>query len=154
VTPPKVIICAPRSPEFLQQVLDSLKVETTERYQPQVFPGVGKRTKCNFYVEDACGLLSVHMPKGLLARQQIAWLKSPAASQEGWFSVMLDRANELADRGCPVIVAWVNPIEEQSSHVAMMRKKMRIAQAGRTNFSDGAIIDGFGQRVVSYHAHL
>ncbi len=147
------MLCKPRSPENLVIDLESLKVETAERYQPSLYNGV-RRTKCNKFVEDACELLGVHLPKGLLAREQIAWLFSDAGSKEGWSELKADEAKLAADRGQPVVVCWTNPIPEQSSHIGMLRPKMRLAQAGRSNFSDGSVAQGFGSRVVRYAVHL
>ncbi len=158
MVPPKVIIpplaCLPRSPVNLAAVLDGLMVKATKKYQPEDFPGVGIRTKCNYFVEDACEQLGAHIPKGLLARQQIAWLKSPAGRNEGWFEMLRRAADKYADEGRPVLVGWLNPDVKRSSHIAMMRSAGRIAQAGASNFADGTIGAGFGTRVVSFWGHL
>jgi hypothetical protein len=145
--------CLPRSPANLAAVIDSLQVEKSLKYQPEVF-GDAKRTKCNWYLEDLCALLSVHIPKGLLARQQIQWLNSPASRDAGWYEVLRPEADKLADQGMPVVVGWVNPEVKKSSHVALMRAAGRITQAGASNFADGSIMKGFGPRAVNYWAHL
>ncbi len=158
MAPPKVIImppaCLPRSPVNLAAAIDSLSVKTTKKYQPEDFPGVGIRTKCNYFVEDLCELLEAHIPKGLLARQQIQWLKSPAGRNEGWFEMLRRAADKYADEGRPVLVGWVNPDIKRSSHIAMMRAAGRIAQAGASNFPDGTIGAGFGTRIISFFGHL
>lgn len=152
--PPKVIACTPRSPESLAAAITSLQAETNPRYRRRVIPGAGMRTFCNVFVEDLCELMSVHLPKGLLARQQIAWLASAAGRAVGWFEASPGAAGAHALRGRPVLVGWTNPVVEQSSHIAILRAPGRIAQAGSTNFSDGTIAKGFGTRQVCYYGHL
>ncbi len=151
---PPTLVCAPRSPAKLAAVIDSLELTVNPLFLPQVFPGMGKRTKCNKAVEAFCDLMGVHLPKGLLALQQIAWLNSPAARLEKWFPLISKTADEAADKGQPVLVGWVNPVPNESSHIAMMRRAGRIGQAGKSNFSDGTIAQGFGNRAVSFWGHL
>ena len=161
MAPPKVIIvppavaCMPRSPHHLQLVIDSLQLETNLRLQRRPLVPNGKVfTFCNQAVELFCDAMGVHIPKGLLARQQIAWLRSVAGREIGWAEVVPEVADVHADQGCPVLVGWTNPDETDSSHIAMMREAKRIAQAGKRNFSDGSISMGFGTLPVKYFAHL
>ncbi len=154
--PPKVIAlaCAPRTPEHLKAVIDSLRLETEPRYQKRVIAGAGVRTFCNWAVEDFCAAMGVSMPRGLLARQQIQWLKSPAGVAEGWLANTRKMADLFADQGLPVLVGWLNPSPGLSSHIAVLRSAGKIAQAGATNFSEGSIARGFGSRVVEFFIHV
>ncbi len=155
VNPPKVITlaCTPRSPENLKRVIDELRLETEPKYQPEVFPGVGRRTKCNYAAEDFLEAMGLHIPKRMLARRQIQWLKSSAGLGEGWLVNTRKMADLFADQGLPVLVCWINPNPDISSHIAFMRSAGRIAQAGVTNFSDGPIKRGFGTRALEFYVH-
>ncbi len=155
--PPKKVVnfaAMARSPELLKAAIASLKVETNPRYVKRVVASAGMRTFCNWFVEDLCALLGVSIPRGLLAKQQIQWLRTAAARNEGWFENLEPEANEFAAKGHPVIVGWINPDPTYSSHIAMMCSPGRIAQAGASNFSDGDISRGFGARLVNFWAHL
>jgi len=148
-----MLVCAPRSSEHLKAILDSLQVETNERYQRRVIPGAGMRTFCNHFTEDFCDLMSAPLPRGLLARDQIAWLAGPPGRVAGWLKLGTKAANEAVNKGQPVLVCWTNPDPKASSHIAPLRSPGRIAQAGATNFNDGTIAKGFGSRVVKCYGH-
>lgn len=151
--PPVIITCMPRSTGNLRQIIDSLELPTAELFQPSLYNNK-RRTKCNKAAEAFADAMSVHMPKGLLARQQIEWLASPSSRLMGWFEVNSTTADDYAELGHPVFACWMNPIPEQSSHIAMMRSKGRIAQAGARNFNDGSIAQGFGDRQVRFFVCL
>ncbi len=155
-TPPPVPLqCLPRSSLNLKLILDSLNVEKNPKYQKRDITADGKdETFCNWFVEDACGLLDVHIPKGLRARQQIEWLSGPDGQFAGWFTCSAKDADKYASEGCAVIVTWQNPELKRSSHVAMLRSPGRITQAGSSNYSDAPLGKGFGFRTVMYVVHL
>lgn len=152
--PPPVITCLPRSLASTDTILESLHIETNERYKREFFQGAGWRTKCNKLAEDYADAMGVHLPKGLLAREQIPWLGGPDGRRQGWSQLKEDEANQWADKGCPVFVTWLNPIPAESSHIAVLRASKVIAQAGGKNFSHGSIHEGFGMRVVQFYGHL
>ncbi len=151
---PGPLACLPRAPQNSEAVIRSLRIETNERYKPEIFPGMGLRTKCNKVIEDYCEGMGVHIPKGLLARQQIQWLEGADGKFAGWFICSAPDADKYAAQGCPVLVGWVNPIESQSSHIAVLWKPKTIAQAGSSRFTSGTVGNGFGFRTVRYIAHL
>ncbi len=148
--------CEPRSAAHLDSVIDGLELTTDPTLQRRALePGGPIRTFCNRAVERFCEAMGVHIPKGLLARQQIHWLEGPDGQFAGWFSCSSADADKFASQGCPVIVGWVNPVETESSHIAMHRSAPgRIAQAGHTNFVNGTVANGFGFRTVRYFAIL
>lgn len=152
--PPPVPVSLPRAKGNLAAAVASLQIPTNPRYAPEAFPGVGVRTKCNKVAEDFCDAMGVHLPKGLLAREQIAWLISPSSRLYGWMEAARAKADEYAEKGHPVLVTWLNPVKEQSSHIAVLRSAGRIAQAGRSNFVDGSIASGFGDREVRFWVTL
>jgi hypothetical protein len=147
--------CLPRSSENYKRVLDSLDVEHNARFQKRDITGDGRdETFCNWLVADACGLLEVHLPKGLKAREQVIWLAGSDGKLAGWFECQAKDAGEHANLGHPTIAGWVNPDPERSSHVAMLRSSGRVCQAGARNYNDTPILNGFGVRAVRYFTHL
>lgn len=142
-----------RSPQAYAAALEALQVETDPRFQKRVLGGKS-RTFCNQAVEAACEALGAHLPKGLLAREQIAWLVSPDGRAAGWIECLRADADACASRGIPVIAGWTNPEPELSSHIAMLRSAGRIWQAGARNYNDTPLVNGFGARLVRFFVCL
>lgn len=172
---PLVIACSDdcRSPECLRQVLAQFHVEEDERYKPHAFGCPG--TRCNIFVWDATRALEAEVPhwigeggarvppgtKGareLSAAGMIGWLMMYGQAN-GWQAVATPEARALANQGRPVIAAWVNPLTDHPSHVAMLlptpdgEREVRIAQAGAVNLWDRPLHEGFGPYRVQYWAH-
>lgn len=149
------MVYLPRTAKTYLEALDSFQVETNKKYLPEDLDADGKKeTKCNWFVEDACELLGVHIPKGLLARLQLLWLGGPDGRNAQWFECAEADAGMHVQLGHPCIVGWINPDPKRSSHVAMLRTPGRICQAGAKNYNDVPVAFGFGHRQVSYFAHL
>lgn len=170
-------VSMPRSPEWLNTIIDSHHVEEEPRYQPRA--GL---TFCNIFLWDVTTALGVEVPhwvdkdgnpadpfsKG--ARETLAgellqtWFPT-VGRKRGWLPVGADpakarpSAQALADKGFPVVAGWINP--RGHSHVAVVRPNRfgsqasvpRIAQAGGRCFNDGPLKDGFGSRPVEFWFH-
>jgi hypothetical protein len=162
-----------RSPECLRRVLNQFDLVNGERYKPGTFKCSG--TRCNIFVWDATRALECEIPHWvdnngctvrpaapgsheLSALGQIGWLRV-FGDEYGWHKITLPEGRLLANKGCPVVVTWTNPNENQSSHVAMLLPTPNnepiphIAQAGRDNFFDGPITRGFGRLKVEVWTH-
>jgi hypothetical protein len=158
-----------RSATAYVAALDALPLLESPRYQP------GKGTTfCNIFVWDATRLLGCEIPhwvdldgnscamgKGReqTANDMVDWL-SENGQRHGWGPCGPATAQLLASRGNPAVAVWKNP--DGVGHVAMVRpgelhpeKGPHIAQAGKTNFRHGHVLDGFGSgRAVDYYVHL
>ena len=149
------LTCLPRTPEHLKAALDSFDVEHAPQYQRRPLIKDGPiYTFCNQFVQDACELLGVPLPRGLLARQQIAWWDSQLGQKAGWFEVLTAvEADRLSSLGRPVVATWLNPDKNKSSHVAMLRSPGRITQAGAHNYNDAPLVKGFGSYLPRFWAN-
>lgn len=158
----------PRSAEAYAEVLDSLPLLDSPRYQPH-----NGATFCNIYVWDCTRLLGCEVPHWVdddghqspagWGREQTAndmalWLGDNGA-QTGWRSVAPEYAQRRANQGNPTIAVWLNP--GGTGHIAMVRpgeldpvKGPCIDQAGKRNFCSGHVRDGFGAHPVEYFVHL
>lgn len=160
----------PRSWASYAAVLDALPLLDSPRYQPRA--GL---TFCNIYVWDATLLLGCEIPhwvedkdgrRALIGhgREQTAndmadWLQDHG-SKHGWGPCGPATAQLMASRGNPTVAVWRNP--GGTGHIAMVRpgelhpeKGPCVAQAGKRNFRNGHVLDGFGAgRPVEYYVHL
>ncbi len=160
-----------RSREDYDAVLDQFKVATNPRYTPN--RQGKNETYCNVFVWDTTRALGAEVPiayddktgkpmtwdpkagvwKGSGyehdANGMVDWLDKFGASN-GWKKVTAEEAQKSANAGKPAIAAWKNP--GGTGHVAMVRpdggpfdpaKGPKIAQAGKTNFDQGWVKDGF-----------
>lgn len=158
-----------RTGEFYSSVLDALPLLDSPRYFP-----ISGRTYCNIFVWDATLLLDCEVPHWVdehgesapagKGREQTAndmadWLEQHG-HRNGWGPCGPATAQLLASRGNPTVAVWRNPAG--TGHIAMVRpgelhpeKGPCIAQAGKHNFRDGHVTDGFGTgRQVEYYVHL
>ena len=143
------------SSDTYKAVLDGLQVETNPSFLRRDVTGDKvPETFCNRAVEAACKALGAPLAPGILAREQLAWLDSSAARTAGWVECHAHIANAHADCGHPTVVGWTNPDPKVSSHVAMLRSPGRIWQAGRNNYNDTPLVNGFGARPVRYFVWL
>lgn len=142
------LACLPRSASALIGAIEGLNVATNPRFARRPIGGK-MRTFCNQFVEAVCLDLEAALPAGYLARQQIDWLNSDAGKAAGWRKCETSAdACTRADAGFPTLACWRNRDDEASSHIAVLVPAVgsdpRIAQAGRTNFSNGTLRAGFG----------
>lgn len=159
----------PRTGAAYAAVLDALPLLESPRYQPRA--GL---TFCNIYVWDATRLLGCEIPhwtdrKGIktpmgvgfeqTANDMADWLQEHG-QRHGWGPCGPATAQLLASRGNPCVAVWRNP--GGTGHIAMVRpgelhpdKGPRIAQAGKRNWRECHVLDGFGAgRPVEYYVHL
>ncbi len=155
-------VCLPRSGETTLALVEKLDPET--KYLPEDLDGDGdEETKCNLFVFAFCFYMGVEMPRKL-ARLQIAWLRGPEGKRAGWRRCTAEVGIVRARLGHPVLATWLNPIEAQSSHVAVGVPELPttdpkrlahhsepfIAQAGRSCFNNAPVTWGFGTKVVEW----
>lgn len=145
---------ATRSPEALRDVVAQLAPEKSRRYQRRDVDGNGTmETFCNFFVRDALAGLGIHLPK-MRANEMVDFF----AKAKDWREVFAFEAAARASAGFPVVVGWKNP-NGPVGHVGLVmptvpgQHGVRMAQAGRTNFSNGTVGQGFGDLPVRYWAH-
>lgn len=169
VVVPREPLNTPRTGATYSAVLDALPLDTSHRYQPR-----SNFTFCNIYVWDATRLLGCEIPHWVgeegvpvsvgEGREQTAndmadWLQD-FGHRYGWGPCGPAAAQLMASRGNPAVAVWRNP--GGTGHVAMVRpgelhpeRGPCIAQAGKRNFREGHVLDGFGAgRPVEYYVHL
>lgn len=154
-----------RSPELLDQVLDSHRVETAARYAP-----VGGATWCNVFTTDVAAAMGVVLPKRvddsgrsvLIGGQELtanllaAWLEEHGAAN-GWRKGGPRYVAEMATLfGALAVGVWVNP--KGHGHIAPARPEawvsdVTIANVGKVNFARGPSVRGFGNRDVVWWVH-
>jgi len=164
-----------------QQNLDAiatLNVESNSRYTPYK-KGQGD-TYCNIFAMDYAHKMEAPLPeyldwnsdgkidRYLNANRMVQWLRGDfqegggsvtQGPELGWHSVSADEAAAYAKEGKVVLAGWQNPKGlESSGHMAVVRPESEpgsivIAQAGKTNFSNGPISNGFGDRSVEYFVY-
>lgn len=146
-----------RSAASTINVIRQFQVASNPRYTPR--NGV---TFCNIFVWDftramGCeiphwvGPLGLPVPVGkgseLSANATVQWIATTGPSQ-GWQRVTELTARARAAQGYPTVVLWPNV--GGIGHVAVVYPAgyaaTMIAQAGATNFENGALSKGFGSR--------
>ena len=164
---------APVSPagKRLAALLDSFEVEKHwiagvaidwESGEPSGKPvsARGKHTHCSAFVAAAAKRLGVYILRPpehgqtLLANAQFEWLASDGAAQ-GWRAVADPlAAQDLANRGSLVVVAYHNHYDNMPGHIAIVRpgdadhariasEGPQIVQAGTRNSASVSMRDGF-----------
>jgi hypothetical protein len=84
------------------------------------------------------------------------WLHDQGGAK-GWRQVTAREAQSHANSGAPAVVSWKNP--SGIGHIGMIRpgeltaRGPALAQAGRHNFNDRHVADGFGRRQPEYWVH-
>lgn len=150
--PPRVHLS--RSPEALRDVVAQLNPEKSRRYQRRDVDGNGTaETFCNFFLRDALAGLGIQLPK-MRANEMFDYF----SRSTDWRAVQSYDAAVAASAGFPTVAAWKNP-SGGPGHVGLVmptirgQNGIRLAQAGRTNFSNGTVGQGFGGYPVSYWTH-
>ena len=166
-----------RSPQEYNKKLNKLfakgnSSESGYRYKSKVWSGSkGKAaTFCNFFVTDATSELGVGLPvseggRALLANEMVDYFETGKLPDQGfdkfkntnnnnqsWRALSEADAKAAAARGVPVVVGWKNK-PGRPGHVAMMRPNGNIANVGKTNFQNGPVNAGFGNKQVKYYVH-
>ena len=162
-------------PQKSIDIINSLDVTHASKYQA----GDGK-TYCNIFASDYAESMGAPLPKFLdwngdkkidrylNANLMVEWLKGDfseggsAVKQGpdlGWHSVGADEAAKLANQGSVVLAGWINPAGTWTAgHMAVVRPEsvpgdIHIAQAGGSNFENGPVSQGFGNREVEYFTY-
>ena len=157
-----------RSRERYDQVLNQFGVGSNPRYRPR-----GGNTYCNIFAWDATRAMGAEIPHWLdqqgrpsrpgapgaweLGANEInRWLKNQGVAA-GWRRVSAAEAQAHANSGGPAVASWKNP--GGIGHIGMIRPGEigpggpALAQAGRNNFNNGSVADGFGRRQPEYYIH-
>lgn len=155
-------VCLPRTPENLRHVVALAQLETARRYQPRDITGDGRaETFCNIFVSDVTRWLGCEIPHDIGGthtnpdgtvvtihqwqdvRANAEWLRSGYGS---WRTAKPLDAQAHANAGGPAVVVWDSSVRAHG-HIALLVPSaagVRIAQAGRSCFSDEKLVRGFG----------
>ena len=144
-------------------------------HNPRYLPGDGN-TYCNIFAWDVSRAMGTEIPHWVDASGHIAapgaphaseininggvnWMRSHGVTQFGWKSCSAQQAQDAANQGKLSVVMWKNT-GAGHGHVAVVRpgsvsdRGPEIAQAGRHNFNDAHVRDGFGQLgPLEYFSH-
>ncbi len=109
-------------------------------------------TFCNFFAHDVCEAYGAELPQDLV-NVQVKWLdEADGGLAAGWSPVDAVEAHFCAERGILTLATWVN--EHGHGHIAVLvpsgTDQIHIAQAGRTNFIDGKLAQGFDSLPVRF----
>ncbi len=157
-----------RSRGRYDQVLNQFGVGSNPRYRPR-----GGNTYCNIFVWDATRAMGAEIPHWVDRNGNAARVGAPGAwemdandtnrwlhnqgAANGWRRVSASQAQAHANSGAPAVVSWKNP--GGIGHIGMIRpgtvtnRGPALAQAGRNNFNNGHVADGFGRRQPEYWIH-
>jgi hypothetical protein len=172
---PAPVLSAPgrRDPFLYDSVIDQFRVSQSPRYRRD--QQNKDETYCNIFVWDVTKAMGAEIPhwvdgqgrrtedgvgSELDANALIGWLETSGAAA-GWQEIDAARAQEVANRGYPVVAAWVNP--GGIGHLAVVRPGElsetggpAIAQSGTVNFNRGTVEQGFrakeaGREVIYFY---
>jgi hypothetical protein len=123
-------------------------------------------TFCNQYTQDYLrnrGLQRGQFPQGMVANQMHRWFGSAEGQRQGWRQVSAAEAQRHVNAGGVGVASWYNntprrgrPDGRAPGHVApIVEGNLRggqptISNAGRTNFMEGSVAQGFGRRQPTY----
>jgi LysM repeat protein len=150
-----------RDPAIYSQLINQFAVGNNPRY----LPGDGN-TYCNIFAWDVSRAMGAEIPHWIDSSGNIAapgalhasemninggvnWMRSHGVTQFGWNSGTPKQAQDAANQGKVSVVMWKNT-GSGHGHVAVLRPGTataggpEIAQAGRHNFNDGHVVNGFG----------
>jgi len=151
-----------RDPAIYSQLINQFAVGNNPRY----LPGDGN-TYCNIFAWDVSRAMGAEIPHWVDDAGNVAvpgapqaheininggvnWMRSQGVTQFGWHSSTPEQAQNAANQGKLAVVMWKNT-GSGHGHVAVVRPGTltaggpEIAQAGRHNFNDGHVVNGFGQ---------
>lgn len=153
-----------RSRELYEKVIKQFQVATNPRYTK-----TAKDTFCNIFARDVMLAMGAMLPqffgKGadgkaieLNANAMHEWLVKYGQAF-GWRRVSAEQAQANANAGRPTLASWPNP-SGKSGHVAVIRPGAldpklgpAAAQAGKTNWDNKHIANGYGDIVPTYWAN-
>ena len=171
ITPPLTNSPGQRDPAIYSQLIDQFAVG----FNPRYLPGNGN-TYCNIFAWDvsrAMGAEIAHWvdPSGNIAAPfaphaneiningGVNWMNDHGVNQFGWKHSTPQQAQDAANQGKLAVVMWKNT-GSGHGHIAVIRPGSvnnggpEIAQAGRHNFNDGHVVNGFGQlSPLQYFSH-
>ena len=157
-----------RSRAQYDQVLNQFAVGANPRYTPR-----NGNTYCNIFVWDATRAMGAEIPHWVDQQGRAARVGAPGAwemdandtnrwlnrqgGNNGWRKVDAAEAQRMANDGKPAVVSWLNP--NGIGHIGMIRpgtitaRGAALAQAGRNNFNNRHVADGFGRLRPEYWVH-
>ena len=169
--PPLTNSLGQRDAVIYSQLINQFAVGNNPRY----IPGDGN-TYCNIFAWDVSRAMDAEIPHWVDGSGNIAapgashaseininggvnWMRSHGVPQFGWLSCTPQQAQEAANRGKLAVVMWKNT-GSGHGHVAVVRPGSvtaagpAIAQAGRHNFNEAHVTNGFGQLgPLEYFSH-
>ena len=160
--PPLTNTPGERDPAIYSQLINQFAVGNNPRY----LPGDGN-TYCNIFAWDVSRAMGAEIPHWVDDAGNIAapgaphaheininggvnWMRSQGVTKFGFHSATPEEAQDAANQGKLAVVMWKNT-GSGHGHVAVVRPGTltaggpEIAQAGRHNFNDGHVSNGFGQ---------
>ena len=160
--PPLTNVPGQRDPAIYSQLINQFAVGNNPRFLPQ-----NGDTFCNIFAWDVSRAMGAEIPHWVDNAGHIMapdaphaheininggvnWMKSHGVTQFGFHSCTQQQAQDAANQGKLAVVMWKNT-GSGHGHVAVVRpgtinaKGPEIAQAGRHNFNDGHVVNGFGQ---------
>jgi hypothetical protein len=147
------------------QAHEHVNWETGERDRPISYRGPGTATHCSAFAAAVGERLGVYMLRPpehsqiLLASAQTQWFRSEEGARQGWRPLegadRARRAQELANQGNLVVIAYESPNPHTPGHIVIVRPADKtvealakdgpeIAQAGSFNASDSVAAKSFG----------
>ena len=145
---------ARRTPQDILAAVARINPKSNPALQPGAPPAPTDGTWCNKFIAWVTAELGAPVPYGEYgtpANAMIAWL---AAGNSNWRPATREEATRYALAGKVALAGYFNP--GGHGHIALVlpyAEPMRIAQAGRSNFNNGALSDGFGQLPVTFYVH-
>ena len=150
-----------RDPTIYSQLINQFAVGNNQRHLPD-----NGNTYCNIFAWDVSRAMGAEIPhwidnSGNVAAPHaphaseininggITWMRGHGVTQFGFHSCTPPQAQDAANQGKLAVVMWKN--DAGHGHVAVVRpgtvtdKGPAIAQAGRHNFNEGHVVNGFGQ---------
>jgi len=159
--PPLTNAPGQRDPAIYSQLIDQFAVGNNPRYLPD-----NGNTYCNIFAWDVSRAMGAEIPHWVDSAGHIMapdaphaseininggvnWMKSHGVMEFGFRSCTPEQAQDAANQGKLAVVMWKNT-GSGHGHVAVVRpgsitnKGPAIAQAGRHNFNNGHVRQGFG----------
>jgi LysM repeat protein len=161
INPPLTNLPGQRDPAVYSQLIDQFAVQ----FNPRYLAGRGN-TYCNIFVWDVSRAMGAEIAHWIDSSGNIAvpfaphaneininggvnWMNDHGVTQRGWKVTTAPEAQNAANQGLLAVVMWKNPTGGHG-HTAVVRpgsindKGPVIAQAGRHNFNEGHVVNGFG----------
>jgi hypothetical protein len=149
--------------EIYSQLINQFAVGHNPRYLPD-----NGNTYCNIFAWDVSRAMGAEIPhwvddaghimapgaahaREININGGVNWMRSHGVTQLGFHSCTPQQAQDAANKGRLAVVMWKNT-GSGHGHVAVVRPGKfsevggpNIAQAGRHNFNEGHVVNGFGQ---------